>query len=215
MSEIPPQDTHDHITVFDASDPSVDDATVRALMRELVVGARGRGGRTWLVMAQVPVDGVPAASDSTASDADTDTERVAENARALAHDAIGRQAVRLAVDKVIAVGAGRTARALHQGAVMEGSWGDEAALAETAESATALLTDQLDGGDLVLMAGEGTRPVLEALGHHGGLRIRTRPARDLESGDGVHVLGTQTVGIQTDGAQADDGHADGTQTGAI
>ena len=183
-------------------------------------------------MAQVPVDGVPAASDSAASDADTDTdtERVAENARALAHDAIGRQAVRLAVDKVIAVGAGRTARALHQGAVMEGSWGDEAALAETAESATALLTDQLDGGDLVLMAGEGTRPVLKALGHHGGLRIRTRPARDLESGDGVQVLGIQTVGIQTDGiqpdgtrtddaqtdgAQTDDGHADGTQTGAI
>ena len=33
MSETPPQDTHDHITVFDASDPSVDDATVRALMR--------------------------------------------------------------------------------------------------------------------------------------------------------------------------------------
>ncbi len=39
------------------------------------------------------------------------------------HDRIGRLAVRLDVSRLIVVGTGRSMSAMHQGAVMEGSWG--------------------------------------------------------------------------------------------
>lgn len=63
------------------------------------------------------------------------------------HDELGRLIVRLAVDQVIAVGdTVRTVRALHQGAVMEGSWGDEAELVASVEQAVARLRNAGDDG---------------------------------------------------------------------
>jgi UDP-N-acetylmuramoyl-tripeptide--D-alanyl-D-alanine ligase len=67
------------------------------------------------------------------------------------HDRIGRLVVRLDVDRLIVVGVGRPCRALHQGAVMEGSWGEESILVPDIESAIALLDDELAAGDVVLV----------------------------------------------------------------
>ena len=67
------------------------------------------------------------------------------------HDGIGRFAVRLDVSKLIVVGTGRPSRAMHQGAVMEGSWGDESILVPDAAAAIELLDAELAPGDLVLV----------------------------------------------------------------
>ncbi|WP_033097601.1 UDP-N-acetylmuramoyl-tripeptide--D-alanyl-D-alanine ligase [Rhodococcus sp. D-6] len=69
----------------------------------------------------------------------------------VAHDAIGRLAVRLDVTRIIAVGATRPVRGLFQGAVMEGSWGEEASHVPDADAAIALLRDELQPGDIVLV----------------------------------------------------------------
>lgn len=82
-----------------------------------------------------------------------------ENARCVAHDLLGRQAVRLAVDQTVAVGATRAVRALFQGAIQEGSWGDEAGFFGTTEELLAHLAAQSGtaaaprAGDVVLAAG--------------------------------------------------------------
>ena len=67
------------------------------------------------------------------------------------HDRIGRLAVRLDVTRIIAVGATRPVRGLFQGAVMEGSWGEEASHVPDADAAIALLEDELEPGDVVLV----------------------------------------------------------------
>jgi UDP-N-acetylmuramoyl-tripeptide--D-alanyl-D-alanine ligase len=67
------------------------------------------------------------------------------------HDRIGRLAVRLDVSRLIVVGTGRSMRAMHQGAVMEGSWGAEATIVDDADAALALLRAELDAGDVVLV----------------------------------------------------------------
>ncbi|KUI33350.1 UDP-N-acetylmuramoyl-tripeptide--D-alanyl-D-alanine ligase [Mycobacterium sp. IS-1496] len=67
------------------------------------------------------------------------------------HDGIGRLAVRLDVSRLIVVGTGRSASAMHQGAVMEGSWGSEATRVDDADAALALLSDELQPGDVVLV----------------------------------------------------------------
>jgi UDP-N-acetylmuramoyl-tripeptide--D-alanyl-D-alanine ligase len=67
------------------------------------------------------------------------------------HDSIGRFAVRLDVGKLVVVGSGRPSRAMYQGAVMEGSWGDEAVLVPDARAAIELLDRELAPGDLVLV----------------------------------------------------------------
>ncbi|MBJ8343210.1 UDP-N-acetylmuramoyl-tripeptide--D-alanyl-D-alanine ligase [Antrihabitans sp. YC2-6] len=67
------------------------------------------------------------------------------------HDAIGRLAVRLAVSRLIVVGTGRPSHAMHQGAVMEGSWGNESILVPDIPAAIALLERELEPGDLVLV----------------------------------------------------------------
>ena len=67
------------------------------------------------------------------------------------HDSIGRLAVRLDVSRLIVVGTGRSASAMHQGAVMEGSWGAEATRVDDADAALALLNDELQPGDVVLV----------------------------------------------------------------
>ncbi|WP_033292346.1 UDP-N-acetylmuramoyl-tripeptide--D-alanyl-D-alanine ligase [Amycolatopsis jejuensis] len=66
-----------------------------------------------------------------------------------AHDAIGRLAVRLNIEKLVVVGP--EAAAMHQGAFQEGSWGEESVLVPDVEAAVAVLHDQLRPGDVVLV----------------------------------------------------------------
>ncbi|MDQ6753871.1 MAG: UDP-N-acetylmuramoyl-tripeptide--D-alanyl-D-alanine ligase [Actinomycetota bacterium] len=65
------------------------------------------------------------------------------------HDAVGRVAVRLNISRLVVVGT--EARAMHVGAVMEGSWGDESVFVPDAEAARELLEQQLRPGDIVLV----------------------------------------------------------------
>ena len=67
------------------------------------------------------------------------------------HDRIGRLAVRLDVSRLVVVGTGRPMSAMHQGAVMEGSWGAEATRVDDADAALALLHAELRPGDVVLV----------------------------------------------------------------
>ncbi|NLU82917.1 UDP-N-acetylmuramoyl-tripeptide--D-alanyl-D-alanine ligase [Rhodococcus sp. HNM0569] len=67
------------------------------------------------------------------------------------HDAIGRLAVRLDVSQLVVVGDDRPARAMHQGAVMEGSWGDEAVLVPDTDAAIAFVRARLEPGDIVMV----------------------------------------------------------------
>lgn len=67
----------------------------------------------------------------------------------LEHDAVGRVAVRLNISRLLVVGQG--ARAMHVGAVMEGSWGDESMFFADADAAAAVLEAELAPGDIVLV----------------------------------------------------------------
>ena len=67
------------------------------------------------------------------------------------HDRIGRLAVRLDVSRLVVVGTGRSMRAMHHGAVMEGSWGGEVTMVDDADAALALLRAELEPGDVVLV----------------------------------------------------------------
>lgn len=88
----------------------------------------GRGRRTWAVLGEM----LELGEDSIT-----------------AHDALGRVAVRFNISKLIVVGAG--ARAMHTGAVLEGSWGDEAIFVSNVEEAGEILDRELQPGDLVLV----------------------------------------------------------------
>ncbi|BBX02123.1 UDP-N-acetylmuramoyl-tripeptide--D-alanyl-D-alanine ligase [Mycolicibacterium moriokaense] len=69
------------------------------------------------------------------------------------HDSIGRLAVRLDVSRLIVIGTGRAMSAMHHGAVMEGSWGSESTQVADADAALALLREELQAGDVVLVKG--------------------------------------------------------------
>lgn len=88
----------------------------------------GRGRRTWAVLGEM----LELGEDSVT-----------------AHDALGRVAVRLNISKLLVVGEG--AKALHTGAVLEGSWGDEAIFVNDVAEAEAVLASELQPGDLVLV----------------------------------------------------------------
>ena len=82
----------------------------------------------------------------------------------LEHDAIGRLAVRLNVDRLVAVGEG--ARAIHLGAAHEGSWGRESVWVPDRDAAIAMLVDEVAPGDVVLVKGSrlvGLEAVADAL----------------------------------------------------
>ncbi|MFZ2512594.1 MAG: UDP-N-acetylmuramoyl-L-alanyl-D-glutamate--2,6-diaminopimelate ligase [Gordonia sp. (in: high G+C Gram-positive bacteria)] len=142
------------LTVFAATDASV--AQARGLLRAAVTAAAELGigsahrepgtdetasRRTWAIFGELREAGDD------------------EDARCVVHDLLGRQAVRLAVDQTLAVGDTRAVRALYQGAIMEGSWGEEAGFFATVAELVALLTDRSGtpavprAGDLVLVAG--------------------------------------------------------------
>lgn len=91
------------------------------------------------------------------------------------HDRIGRLAVRLDVSRLIVVGTGRSPSAMHHGAVMEGSWGSEAALVEDADAALAVLRAELAPGDVVLVKASnsaGLGALAEALAADTGIGDR-------------------------------------------
>lgn len=126
------RDRADGVTVVNDSYNANPDS-MRAALKALVSMARpGRGAarRSWAVLGEM---------------AELGPESVIE------HDAIGRLAVRLDVSRLIIVGTGRPARAMHQGAVMEGSWGEESILVPDIAGAVALLESELESGDLVLV----------------------------------------------------------------
>lgn len=90
----------------------------------------GRGRRTWAVLGEM---------------AELGDDSITE------HDRIGRLAVRLDVTRLVVVGTGRSMSAMHQGAVMEGSWGSEATRVDDTDGALALLRAELQPGDVVLV----------------------------------------------------------------
>lgn len=101
--------------------------SMRAALRTLAELGRGEGRRTWAVLGEMLELG---------------------EGSVLEHDAIGRIVVRLNITRLIVVGAG--AKAMHNAAVMEGSWGDESMFVETADDAFRMLQNELAPGDLVL-----------------------------------------------------------------
>ena len=100
--------------------------SMRAALKALV--AMGADRRTWAVLGEMREIG------------ETSVEE---------HDAIGRLAVRLDVSRLVAVGEG--ARPIHLGASHEGSWGDESAWVPDVDAAIALLQDEVQPGDIVLV----------------------------------------------------------------
>ncbi|HEU5428574.1 MAG TPA: UDP-N-acetylmuramoyl-tripeptide--D-alanyl-D-alanine ligase [Actinocrinis sp.] len=103
--------------------------SVRAALKALAALARARpGARAWAVLGEMLELG----------------ERSGEE-----HDAIGRLAVRLRVDRLVAVGEG--AARVHAGASHEGSWGEESVMVADPDAALALLREQLRPGDVVLV----------------------------------------------------------------
>jgi UDP-N-acetylmuramoyl-tripeptide--D-alanyl-D-alanine ligase len=124
--------------------------SVRAALKALV--AMGSGGaarrRTWAVLGEMLELG-PGSRDE--------------------HDAVGRLAVRLDVSQLVVVGAG--ARPMWTGAVMEGSWGEEAVFVDDVDAALALVTEKVRPGDVVLVKssnGAGLRRLAESLLAAGG-----------------------------------------------
>ncbi|NIZ93665.1 UDP-N-acetylmuramoyl-tripeptide--D-alanyl-D-alanine ligase [Kineococcus rubinsiae] len=125
--------------VHDAFNANPD--SVRAALKALVEMARGR--RTWAVLGEMLELG-PTSRDE--------------------HDVIGRLVVRLDVSQLLVVGAG--ARPVYTGAVMEGSWGEEAAFAPDVDAALAVLREALRPGDVVLVKsskGSGLARLAETL----------------------------------------------------
>ncbi|NKY36633.1 UDP-N-acetylmuramoyl-tripeptide--D-alanyl-D-alanine ligase [Nocardia speluncae] len=106
--------------------------SMRAALKALVTMARSGDAprRSWAVLGEM---------------AELGPESVVE------HDGIGRLAVRLDVDRLIVVGTGRPSRGMHQGAVMEGSWGEESVLVPDIEAAVQLLDAEVEAGDVVLV----------------------------------------------------------------
>lgn len=101
--------------------------SMRAALRTLAELGRDQDRRTWAVLGEM----LELGEDSV-----------------LEHDALGRIAVRLNISRLVVVGAG--AKAMHNAAVLEGSWGNESVYVDDADAAAALLEEQLQPGDLVL-----------------------------------------------------------------
>ncbi|MDJ0360990.1 UDP-N-acetylmuramoyl-tripeptide--D-alanyl-D-alanine ligase [Rhodococcus sp. H29-C3] len=122
----------DGVTVVNDSYNANPDS-MRAALKALVSMSRSGSGprrRTWAVLGEMGELG---------------PESVIE------HDAIGRLAVRLDVSRLVIVDSGRPTRALHQGAVMEGSWGEESMLVSSDAEAIAVLRREVLPGDIVLV----------------------------------------------------------------
>lgn len=121
------QTTASGVTVINDS-YNANPESMRAGLKALAVMGRESVGRTWAVLGEM----LELGPDSLAE-----------------HDAIGRLAVRLNIDKTIAVGTG--AKAIELGASQEGSWGEEATWVPDVPAALALLEAELQPGDIVLV----------------------------------------------------------------
>ena len=125
----------DGVTVIDDAYNANPDS-MRAGLQALAWIARGgeeqsaRPRRSWAVLGEMAELGEDAISE---------------------HDRIGRLAVRLDVSRLVVVGMGRSMSAMHQGAVMEGSFGAEAVSVPDADAALALLQAEVRPGDVVLV----------------------------------------------------------------
>jgi UDP-N-acetylmuramoyl-tripeptide--D-alanyl-D-alanine ligase len=117
----------DGVTVVDDTYNANPDS-VRAALKALKAMSRGGSGRAWAVLGHMA--------------------ELGEQARA-EHDAIGRLVVRLDVDRLVVVG--EEAGAIHAGAVLEGSWGEESVHVPDTDAATRLLSAELRPGDVVLV----------------------------------------------------------------
>jgi UDP-N-acetylmuramoyl-tripeptide--D-alanyl-D-alanine ligase len=118
----------DGVTVVNDSYNASPEAMREALKTLATMGRSGEGRRTWAVlgaMGELGEDNITV------------------------HDEIGRLVVRLDIGKLVVVG--EAARALHQGASLEGSWGEESVLVPDVDAAVALLREQLRPGDVVLV----------------------------------------------------------------
>jgi UDP-N-acetylmuramoyl-tripeptide--D-alanyl-D-alanine ligase len=127
------------VVVNDAYNASPE--AVRAALKTLVTMADGR--RTWAVLGEMRELGDIAQSE---------------------HDAIGRLAVRLDVSRLVVVGEG--AKAIHLGAALEGSYGEESLYVPDVAAAARLVVDQVAPGDVVLVKASraiGLERVAEAL----------------------------------------------------
>jgi len=81
------------------------------------------------------------------------------------HDRLGRLAVRVRIDRLVVVGAG--AKAIHDAAELESSYGQETTWVETADEAEALLRRELVQGDVVLFKSSnvsGLQPLADRIG---------------------------------------------------
>jgi UDP-N-acetylmuramoyl-tripeptide--D-alanyl-D-alanine ligase len=117
----------DGVTVInDAYNANPD--SMRAALKALVAIGRARGARTWAVLGEMRELGAASTRE---------------------HDAVGRLAVRLDVNRLVAVG--EAARPIQLGAAHEGSWGEESVYAENAGAALDLLRRELRAGDVVLV----------------------------------------------------------------
>lgn len=116
----------DGITIIDDSYNANPDS-MRAALKALAVIA-GRKRRTIAVLGEM----LELGPDSRAH-----------------HDEIGRLVVRLNISLLVVVGQGASGFA--DGALQEGSWGDEVASVDTVEQAAALLEEELTAGDVVLL----------------------------------------------------------------
>jgi UDP-N-acetylmuramoyl-tripeptide--D-alanyl-D-alanine ligase len=122
----------DGVTVIDDAYNANPDS-MQAGLQALAWIARGGGGaprRSWAVLGEMAELGDDAISE---------------------HDRIGRLAVRLDVSRLVVVGIGRTMSAMHHGAVMEGSWGGQAAIVADADAALTQLRAELQPRDVVLV----------------------------------------------------------------
>lgn len=103
----------------------VEPAEVRAGLRDLAVASQGKTRRTFAVLG-----GVPGAREELMD--------------------LGRYLVRLDITSLVVVG---DAGAVHAGAVLEGSWGEESRHVATEQDALTLLRAELRDHDVVLVSG--------------------------------------------------------------
>ena len=118
----------DGVTVIDESGEA-SPGTVRSALRDLAVHSGAR--RSIAVLGAMDVRGM-AVPDAIA-----------------AFDAVGRLAVRLNIARLVVVG--DAVRAIHTGALQEGSFGEETRILPDVEAAAAWLADALAPGDVVLV----------------------------------------------------------------
>lgn len=126
----------DGVTVInDAYNANPD--SMRAALKALAAIGRGRGpqARTIAVLGEMRELGASSRDE---------------------HDAVGRLAVRLDIHQLLVVG--EAARAMHLGAYLEGSWGEESVFVEDNEAAVRWLREHVAPGDVVLLkASRGAR----------------------------------------------------------